>query len=181
MAHYSPPLPTICVALSYAVAAMAANDDDGFDNDLCRDPRTGGLVRTGDCEHNCCIDGECGSESACRAAWVIAIIVVGVVVCCGCIAAALVFAYCTKKGPFARRQTVSQTTYQGGGGYPMQPQQAYPSHPQAQPYPQQAYPQAQAYPQQQPAYPPQQQAYPPPAQYDGGAVAQGYPAPPQRQ
>ncbi|KAJ9461159.1 hypothetical protein DIPPA_28897 [Diplonema papillatum] len=148
----------LLVALAFAVAAAQVNDDDGLDDDRCYDPDTGRTIRVQDCAHNCCINGECGSESECRAAWVIALIVIGCVVCCGCIVAGLVFCYCTKRGPFKKRQTVTETTYQPGYNQ-QQPQQQHQQH-----YPQHQYP---ADPYQKP--------------HGANNAVPGYPSPPQRE
>ncbi|KAJ9461920.1 hypothetical protein DIPPA_52454, partial [Diplonema papillatum] len=151
------------------VSAMLFNLAKADDDDFCF--LNNRLVLERDCPHDCCSGNYCGSESDCRAQWIIAVIIVCCVVGACVIVGTVLFMWCTKSGPFKRRVVVVETTHPYSNPQPVyvhpqpeHPQQsAYPQPQPAYPQPQPAYPQPQpAYPQPQPAYPQPQPAYPQP-------------------
>eukprot|EP01064_Diplonema_japonicum_P015880 TRINITY_DN2386_c0_g1_i4.p1 TRINITY_DN2386_c0_g1~~TRINITY_DN2386_c0_g1_i4.p1 ORF type:complete len:158 (+),score=34.86 TRINITY_DN2386_c0_g1_i4:58-474(+) len=66
----------LCVllgTLALQVVGQTHNDDDK----LCWDKDKNKAVKTKDCDHGCCVDGDCGSKSECDTVHVV-LIVVGV-------------------------------------------------------------------------------------------------------
>eukprot|EP01061_Rhynchopus_euleeides_P039578 TRINITY_DN678_c0_g1_i1.p1 TRINITY_DN678_c0_g1~~TRINITY_DN678_c0_g1_i1.p1 ORF type:complete len:174 (+),score=42.04 TRINITY_DN678_c0_g1_i1:48-569(+) len=139
-------------ALAFASNAAAFDDDD---TTYCWDSRISRRVPAGACPHDCCWGDECGSDTECRRALIIGLVIGGVLLICAIVFGILLYLYCTKKSCFRQQESTVVYTEPVQQGQPVQGQPV------------------QGYPLQQQGYP--QQGYPPPAHQAG------YPAPAARE
>eukprot|EP01064_Diplonema_japonicum_P028702 TRINITY_DN446_c0_g2_i1.p1 TRINITY_DN446_c0_g2~~TRINITY_DN446_c0_g2_i1.p1 ORF type:complete len:177 (+),score=30.66 TRINITY_DN446_c0_g2_i1:43-531(+) len=82
--------------LSVCLAGVHGQTND----DWCFDKERGVRVPTADCAHNCCVNGDCGSSSECKAAIAVGLIILFVVLGVCCVAIVVGVMCCTQTGCF---------------------------------------------------------------------------------